>query len=432
MQKLFWCSLLFPNAVFASELKVDTGDTSWVLISTALVLLMTPGLAFFYGGMVHTRHVVSTIFQSFIALGIVGVLWVTVGYSLVFSGDHFGFIGNLNWFMLEGVGQLPNGDYAATIPHQVFMLFQCMFAVITPALITGAFADRIQFKSWMWIVALWSLLIYVPVAHWVWGMGGWIRQLGALDFAGGMVVHMTAGFSALSAAILLKRKVAEPEHPYDTGMVILGTALLWFGWFGFNAGSALGAGGLAGLAFATTFIAASGSMLSWVIVDSIAKGKPTAMGAAIGSVAGLVAITPAAGFVTPGSALLIGLITGAVVNQAIVIIKSKFKLDDTLDVFGCHGIGGLLGTVLTGVFATKTVNPAGADGLIYGNSALLISQLKASLGVALISFTGTFAIIRFVNLITPVVVDDSQARLGLDQTQHGERINSNFAMANMV
>lgn len=293
---------------------INSGDTAWVLMSSALVLLMTPGLAFFYGGMVQSRHVVSTLFQSLITMAAVGVLWALGGYSLTFSGDIGGWIGNLHLAFLNGVGQTPNPDYAATIPHQAFMLFQCMFAMITPALITGAIAERVRFKAWLGICVLWSLLVYVPVAHWVWAPGGWIRSLGALDFAGGLVVHMTAGYSALVAALIFRKREDHGKTVlvHDTAMVILGTSLLWFGWFGFNAGSALGANGLASQAFMTTLFAACAAMLAWTAIDTLTKGKPSAIGASVGAVAGLVAITPAAGFVTPGAALAIGLITGVI------------------------------------------------------------------------------------------------------------------------
>ena len=363
-------------------MKIDSGDTAWVLISAALVLLMTPGLAFFYGGMVRSKSVLSTLFQNYAALAVVGLLWAVCGYSLVFSGDHGGLIGDLSKAFLNGVGQEPNADYAATIPHLAFMIYQCMFAVITPALITGAFAERVSFKAWVLFMGLWTLLVYFPIAHWVWGVGGWIHQMGGIDFAGGMVVHMSAGFSALVAAILLGKRRGFDKmdaKPHDTGMILLGTALLWFGWFGFNAGSALGANGLAAQAFATTFFASAASMTSWTLMDWIVKGKPSAVGAAVGAVAGLATITPAAGFVTVSSALLIGCLAGLVCNGAVIFIKSTSKIDDTLDVFGCHGIGGTLGVLLTGVFATKAVNPAGADGLFYGGTHFFGVQCLSAL-----------------------------------------------------
>ncbi len=408
---------------------INTGDTAWMMISTALVLLMTPGLAFFYGGMVQTRHVVSTIFQSILAMGIVGIIWAVAGYSLVFGRDQFGLIGNLDFAFLKGVGQEPFAAYSSTIPHIMFMLFQCMFAIITPALITGSFAERIRFKAWFWITVLWSIFIYVPAAHSVWAVGGWIRELGALDFAGGLVVHMAAGFSALVIALMLrKRKDFSAPHikPYDTGMIILGMALLWFGWFGFNAGSALAANGLAAHAFATTFFAGAAALVSWVMMDVYTKGKPSAIGAAIGAVAGLVTITPAAGYVTPMAAIVMGLLGGVVCNFSVSLLKEKFHLDDTLDVFGCHGVGGTLGSLLTGVFATKSVNPAGADGLLYGNPSLLGAQTIACLGVIAFSVIITFLIVQLIAAFTPIVVTEDEEEIGLDQSQHGELINSNF------
>ncbi len=420
-------ALLSFSTAWADELapRIDTGDTAWMLIATALVFVMTPGLAFFYGGMVQSRHVVSTLFQSFISLGVIAVLWACFGYSLVFSGDHGGWIGDFGFAFLRGVGETPNTAYAATIPHELFMLFQGMFAVITPALITGAFAERIRFKAWLLILPLWMLLVYVPVAHSVWAVGGFLRGLGALDFAGGLVVHMTAGYSALVFAILMrKRNAVGATTPYDLGMVLLGTALLWFGWFGFNAGSALGSNGLAAHAFSTTFFAAAAAMVSWVITDVLIKGKPSLVGACVGAVAGLVAITPAAGFVTQMSGILIGLITGAGCNLVIHVIKEKFKLDDTLDVFGCHGIGGTFGTILTGLFATKSVNPAGADGWIYGGVDLMRAQLLSSVLVIAWSCVATGIIVFAVRRVTSLEVSKTAEWLGLDLSQHGERIHA--------
>ena len=406
---------------------INSGDTAWVLMATALVLLMTPGLAFFYGGMVRTKNVTSTLFQSFIALSVVGVVWCIAGYSLAFSGKESGFIGSLSWAFLNGVGQAPNPDYSATIPHLLFMAFQAMFAIITPALITGAIAERINFKSWIAFSALWSLLVYSPVAHWVWGVGGWIRNMGGLDFAGGMVVHMTAGFSALVATLMLGKRSdfgKVEARPYDAGMILLGTGLLWFGWFGFNAGSALAANGLAAQAFVTTFLGAAGAGLAWTVVDTLLKGKPSAIGFGIGVVAGLVAITPACGFVSTGSALLIGLLAGSICNFAAVAVKEKFKLDDTLDVFACHGVGGTLGTILTGVFASKAVNEAGADGLLAGSFATLNANLAGAATVAVFSALGTFVIIKGISLFSNMRVSAGEEGAGLDVSQHGEVINT--------
>lgn len=404
---------------------VSAGDTAWILISTALVLLMTPGLALFYAGMVRSKNVISTLFKNFAAVGAVGVLWAVVGYSLVFGKTHDGLIGGLEYVLLNGVGQTPNADYAATIPHIAFVLFQCMFAIITPALITGAIVERIRFKAWLTIMVLWALLVYVPVAHWVWGVGGWIRELGALDFAGGLVVHMTAGYSALVIARLLGRRTDIEAHaPHDIGMVILGTALLFFGWFGFNAGSALAANGVAAQAFATTFFAGAGAMVSWILAEWMLKGKPSALGACVGAVAGLVAITPAAGFVTVSSALIIGLITGVSCFLAVSFIKAKFSLDDSLDVFGCHGVGGTIGAILTAVFADPSVNPAGAKGLLLGETKLLDANLLSCGVVALYSMAMTAVIVVIVRKLGPIRVDESAEEMGLDLSQHGETLST--------
>lgn len=411
-----------PPAVTAV---VSAGDTAWILISTALVLLMTPGLALFYAGMVRSKNVISTLFKNFAAVGAVGVLWAVVGYSLVFGKTHDGLIGGLEYVLLNGVGQTPNADYAATIPHIAFVLFQCMFAIITPALITGAIVERIRFKAWLTIMVLWALLVYVPVAHWVWGVGGWIRELGALDFAGGLVVHMTAGYSALVIARLLGRRTDIEAHaPHDIGMVILGTALLFFGWFGFNAGSALAANGVAAQAFATTFFAGAGAMVSWILAEWMLKGKPSALGACVGAVAGLVAITPAAGFVTVSSALIIGLITGVSCFLAVSFIKAKFSLDDSLDVFGCHGVGGTIGAILTAVFADPAVNPAGAKGLLLGETKLLDANLLSCGVVALYSMAMTAVIVVIVRKLGPIRVDESAEEMGLDLSQHGETLST--------
>ena len=407
-----------PSAASAT---VDSGDTAWMLASTALVLIMTPGLAFFYAGMVRRKNAASTLYQNMIALGVIGVLWVVIGFTLAFSPGS-GWIGDMRYMMLQGVGQEPDGT--ATIPFLVFMMFQMMFAIITPALMTGAFAERVRFKAWLFILVLWSLLVYAPVAHWLWTPGGWLATKGALDFAGGFVVHMTAGYSALVAAILFgKRKdFGKPAKPYNVGMIVLGTSLLWFGWFGFNAGSALTSGGLAAQAFANTFIAAAVAMLAWTMVDTMKDGKPTTVGGCIGIVAGLVAITPAAGYVTITSAIYIGLAAGIICNLVARAIKSKCKIDDTLDVFACHGIGGTIGVVMTGLLATKAVNAAGGDGLLNGGSALLSANLTGAVAVALYSITVTFIILKVVGAVVPLRVSEDDEQKGLDITQHGESI----------
>jgi len=423
-------SALAQDAAPAAAPTIDSGDTAWVMISTALVLLMTPGLAFFYGGMARTKNVVSTLFQNFAALGVVGILWAICGYTFAFGNTANGFLGSMDFLFLNNVGATPNTDYAGTIPHSVFMLFQCMFAVITPILITGAIAERVKFKGLLFFVALWSLAVYFPVAHWVWGVGGFIRGFGALDFAGGLVVHMTAGFSALVACYLLKKRNdhGKVEHkPYDTGMVFLGTALLWFGWFGFNAGSAVAANGLAGQAFGTTFFASATAFLTWMFVDWFRKGKPSAVGACVGAVAGLVTVTPAAGFVSFGSAILIGLMAGVICNYAVTFVKDVLKLDDTLDVFACHGVGGFLGVISTALFAQKAINPAGADGVFFGSMDLLKPHLMGAFAVIAWSMVCTFVVYKIVDVTVGMRVNADEENVGLDHSQHGEEINSNFA-----
>lgn len=399
-------------------------DVAWMLVATALVLLMTPGVAFFYGGMVPLRSVVSTKLQSFSAMGFVTLIWAICGYSLVFSGDEGGLIGNLDYFLLSGVGLEPNATYGPTIPHVLFMLFQCTFAIITPALITGAVAERVRFKAWLVIMSLWSLLVYVPVAHWVWGPGGWIAKMGGLDFAGGMVVHMTSGYAALVAAVILgNRKNFRPDesNSFSALMVLLGGTLLWFGWIGFNAGSALGANGIAAQAAASTILAAAAAMSAWMLCDWTIHGRPTAIGSAVGAVAGLVAITPAAGYVSLQSALIIGFVTAIVCNYATRIVKQKLRTDDTVDVFACHGVGGTMGAILTAVFASKTVNPAGADGLIHGEYGLFMANLVGSMAVIAYTMIMTYAVFKIVSLFMKVRVSEREELSGLDATQHGER-----------
>lgn len=400
---------------------IDTGDTAWLLIATALVLLMTPGLALFYGGMVRRKNVLATMMHSVMAIAVVSVLWVLVGYSLAFGPDKGGIIGSLAWIGLRGVGVEPNADYAATIPHLLFMAFQMMFAIITPALIFGAVAERMKFKAYLLFLVLWSLLVYAPLAHWVWGMDGWLRNLGALDFAGGLVVHISAGISALVAAVMLGKRRGypdEPMTPHSLPLTLLGAGLLWFGWFGFNAGSALGANGLAAVAFVTTNTATAAAVIGWLVVEWLHRGKPTALGAASGAVAGLVAITPAAGFVAPWAAILIGLIAGGVCYGA-VSLKFKLGYDDSLDAFGVHGVGGMVGALLTGVFATVVINPAGS-GLLDGN----VKQLGVQVLSVLVSlaFCGlmTFIILKVVNALVGLRVSAAEEVEGVDLSEHGE------------
>ncbi len=408
---------------------MNTGDTGFIMISTALVFLMTPGLALFYGGMVRKKNVLSTLMQSWIIMGIMSLQWILVGYTLAFGTDYHGLIGGLDWLGLNGVGMEPNLDYAATIPAVVFMAFQMMFAIITPALISGSVAERMRFPAFTVFVLLWATLVYDPLAHWVWGVGGFLRTLGALDFAGGNVVHISSGYSALTVAIILgKRKGLGKDSmaPHHVPMTVLGAGLLWFGWFGFNAGSALGANGLAGMAFVNTNTAAAAAAIAWAVVERIHRGKSTILGTASGAVAGLVAITPGAGFVTPLSSIFIGLVGGTVCYLAISVMKAKFGYDDALDAFGCHGIGGTWGALATGIFATTTINPAGADGLFYGNASLLGIQ-AISVGITIL-FTGaaTFIILKGISLVMKLRVNEEQESTGLDLSLHGETAYSEF------
>jgi len=407
--------------------KIDTGDTAWVLVSTALVLAMTaPGVALFYGGMVRSKNALSVVLQSFIILCLISVQWVLWGYSLAFGPDVGHIIGSLAWFGLNGVGYDPNPDYAATIPHQAFMLFQMMFAVITPALITGAFADRMKFSAFILFTLLWATFIYDPLAHWVWGVGGWVRNLGALDFAGGTVVHISSGVSGLACAFVIKKRLGhgkEAMHPHNLPMTILGASLLWFGWFGFNAGSALASGALATSAFTATNTATAASALAWMVAEWIYRGKPSALGAASGAVAGLVAITPASGFVGPISSIWIGIGAGVLCYIA-VMLKPLFGYDDALDAFGVHGIGGTWGALATGLFASKAINSAGADGLFFGNPAQLGIQAMAVLVSWVFCFVGTLIILAIVAGITGLRVTEEEERLGLDLSQHDEKAYS--------
>ena len=408
---------------------MDTGDTSFILISTALVFLMTPGLALFYGGMVRKKNVLSTLMHSWIIIGIMSLQWILVGFSLAFGTDHYGLIGGLDWLGLNGVGVEPNSDYAATIPAIVFMAFQMMFAIITPALISGSIAERMRFPAFLAFMLLWSTFVYDPLAHWVWGVGGFLRTLGALDFAGGNVVHISSGYSALVAALILGKRQGlgkESMAPHHVPMTVLGAGLLWFGWFGFNAGSALGANGLAGIALVNTNTAAAAGALAWAFVERIHRGKSTILGAASGAVAGLVAITPGAGFVTPLSSIFIGLVGGMVCYLAISVIKAKFGYDDALDAFGCHGIGGTWGALATGIFATTSINPAGADGLFYGNASLLSIQALSVLITVVFTIFATFIILKVISLVTKLRVSEEQESNGLDLSLHGETAYSEF------
>ncbi|MCL5263998.1 MAG: ammonium transporter [Chloroflexi bacterium] len=407
----------------AAAAEVNTGDTAWVLASAALVMLMTPALAFFYGGMVRQKNVLATIMQSFVIVALISVQWVLWGYSLAFGPDVKGLIGNLDWLGLNGVGLAPNADYAATIPHQAFMIFQGMFAVITPALITGAFAERMKFKSFLIFVLLWATIVYDPIAHWVWGQGGWLKAMGALDFAGGTVVHISSGFAALAAALIMKKRIGLDEEtiePHDSTMVVLGAAFLWFGWFGFNAGSALTSGSLATSAFVVTNTAAATAALAWMTMSWWMGGKPSVIGTACGAVAGLVAITPGSGFVTPMAAVIIGLGAGVFCYLACHIKARSNFVDDSLDVMGVHGVGGVWGALATGLFATVAVNSAGANGLFYGNPEQITAQLIAVAASATYSFVVTVGILKAIDVVFGLRVAPHEEVHGLDITQHGE------------
>ena len=403
---------------------INGSDTGWVLISTALVLLMTaPGLALFYGGLVKRKNVLSTIMQSFFMLCLISITWVLFGYSLSFGPDIGHVIGGLQWIGFKGVGLAPNADYSGTIPHMLFAMFQMMFAVITPALITGAFAERMKFSAFILFSLLWSTLVYAPLCHWVWGVDGWLRNFGALDFAGGTVVHISSGTSALICALVLGRRKSLNDGatpPHNMVLTMLGAALLWFGWFGFNAGSALSPNEIAVNAFTTTNTATAAAALTWLVLEWIISGKPTALGAATGAVAGLVAITPACGFVSPLSAILIGLMVGIVCYFAVTVLKHKLGYDDSLDAFGVHGVGGITGALATGLFASKLVNGAGNNGLFFGNPALLGTQAVAVGATILFAGIMTFILLKVINAVIGLRVNEEDEIIGLDNTQHKE------------
>jgi len=407
----------------APQAKIDSGDTAWMLTSAALVLMMTaPGLALFYGGMVRRHNVLGTIMHSFILMAVISIQWVLWGYSVAFGPDVGGLFGNLSWVGLKGVGLVPNPDYAATIPHQAFMIYQLMFAIITPALITGAFAERMKFSAFLAFTLLWATFIYDPLAHWVWGTGGWLRNLGALDFAGGTVVHISSGVSALAAALLVGKRRgfgSEPMPPHNLPLTITGAAMLWVGWFGFNAGSALSSGALATSAFVATHLATAGATLSWMLTEWLARGKPTVLGAASGAVAGLVPITPASGFVGPLSSIVIGAVAGFLCYNA-CNVKTKMGYDDSLDVVGVHGVGGTWGAIATGLFASKAVNEAGKNGLFFGNPGLLGVQIVAVLTTWIFAFIGALILLKLVDVVIGLRVEEEQEIMGLDLSQHDE------------
>ncbi|HOP47408.1 MAG TPA: ammonium transporter [Desulfobacteraceae bacterium] len=401
---------------------MNTGDTVFIVMSAALVMLMTPGLALFYGGMVRNKNVLATIMQSFIILGIITVEWVIWGYSMSFGPDHGGIIGGFDWVFLNGVGMEPSSDYGTTVPHLAFMIFQCMFAVITPALITGAFAERMKFSAFLIFILLWATIVYNPLCHWVWGIGGWMAKMGALDFAGGTVVHISSGISALAAAIIIGKRKGFGNTayiPHNIPMTITGAALLWFGWFGFNAGSALAANGLAANAFVVTHVASAAATLSWIFMEGIHRGKPTTLGAASGAVAGLVAITPASGFVGPMSAIIIGGLAGMFCYGGIML-KSRLGYDDSLDVVGIHGVGGTWGALATGLFASESINPAGSNGLFFGNPGLLLTQFISIAATMIFAFLMTLIILKAIDKIIGLRVSEEDEERGLDLTMHNE------------
>lgn len=424
------CMLMAAPTAFAAEPgAIDAGDTAWVLISAALVFIMTPGLGFFYGGMVRDKNVLTTIMQSFFIVAMISVEWIILGYAMTFGTDISGFIGSLDKVGLAGIGMsvLENG----TIPELAFVAFQCMFAVITPALITGAFAERVKFHAFAIFILLWAIFIYNPMAHWVWG-GGFLAKLGALDFAGGLVIHILSGVSGLTLCILLGKRHGLgkiPMLPHNLPMTVLGTTLLWFGWFGFNAGSALGANGLAASAFIATQGAAAAATVSWVVVEWILNGKPTILGAASGCIAGLVAITPAAGFVAPIPAIIIGAVGGVLCYFAVAALKAKLGYDDSLDAFGIHGLGGTWGSIATGLWATTEINPDGANGLFYGETHLLFAQIISTFVAYAFAIVGTIILYKIVNAFTHMRADKNEEITGLDITEHGERAYNHALMS---
>jgi Amt family ammonium transporter len=416
--------LFIPTLTNFDDGKYNVADIAWVLVATALVFLMTPGLAFFYGGMVNRKNVLSTMMKSIVAAGVVGVLWIIVGYSLCFGKSFHGIIGNpFSHLFFKGVASGSSWVLAPTIPKTLFSMFQLMFAIITPGLVVGAIAERMRFAAYVLFTILFSLFVYAPLAHWSWHPDGFLAKMGALDFAGGTVVHISAGCAALAGALVLKRRKVHiekiEEKPANIPYILIGTGLLWFGWFGFNAGSALAASPLAVSAFAATNTAAASAGLSWMFFDVVRGKKPSVVGFCVGAVVGLVAITPAAGFVAIPQSIFIGVVA-AVISNMVVQLKSKTVVDDTLDVFPCHGIGGMVGMLMTGIFATKAINASGNNGWAYGNFSFFLIQLKAMLIVVAFSFTVSFLIFKFINFIVPIRVTDKEEAEGLDKSQHNE------------
>lgn len=419
---LFTAFMMFSGITQAQDTStINAGDTAWVLVSSALVMFMTPGLAFFYAGLIRRKNALNAIMMSFSALGVISLLWVTVGYSLAFAPGN-ALIGGLQWVGLRGVGLTANPDYSATIPHQAFMVYQMMFAIITPAVISGAIVERMKFKAYLLFMVLWSLLIYAPLAHWVWGTGGWLRNLGLIDFAGGTVVEIASGMSALAAAFVVGSRRGYPKAvfvPHNVPLVMLGAGILWFGWFGFNAGGSLAGNGVAVAAFVNTNLGAAAALSVWMLLELLRIGKPTAVGAATGAVVGLVAITPGAGFVEPFAAIVIGGIA-TLVSYSVIQMKTRLRADDSLDVFACHGTAGIVGTLLLGVFATKTVNAFGADGFLYGNAGQIGIQAIGVLAAATFAFLGTSVILLLLKATIGIRTSNANEEEGLDLTEHGE------------
>lgn len=408
---------------------MNAGDTGFMLICTAFVFFMTPGLAFFYGGLVRRKNVVNTMMACGAIMGLSVVMWTLFGYSLAFGGNHGGIIGDFRWFALNGVGWEP-GPYADTIPHPVFVAFQMMFAMITPALITGAVVGRMRFKALFFFIAIWSLIVYYPMAHMVWGDGGFLAAIGSVDFAGGNVVHISSGVSALVLAIYLKQRRGYAKATYRTHnipFVFLGAAMLWFGWFGFNAGSALKADGLAAHAFMTSSISSACALLTWMLIEVIREGKPTLVGASTGLVIGLVAITPGAGFVPVWASFIIGILVSPICYFTVLLLKQKLKIDDALDAFGCHGIGGIWGGIATGLFGKTSVNSVAKwDGLVFGDHRLFLAQVLSIVITIVIAIVGTLICIGIVRIFTPLRVDPKEEMVGLDASQHGENAYPSF------
>ncbi|HEY5563147.1 MAG TPA: ammonium transporter [Clostridiaceae bacterium] len=405
---------------------INGADTAFLIFCTALVLLMTPGLALFYGGMVRRKNVLSTTMHSYSAMAVISIQWILIGYSFAFGGNHFGIIGDFSFLGLKGVGFAPSA-YAPTIPAQLFMMYQMMFAIITPALISGAFAERIKFPAFLLFILLWSTLVYDPIAHWVWGAGGWINKMGALDFAGGSVVHISSGVSALVLAIILgKRKKGDSMAPHHIPMTVLGAGLLWFGWFGFNSGSALGINSVAINAFLTTNTSAAAAALSWMLLEYLYSKKTSVLGLASGAVAGLVSITPAAGYVSPMAAIIIGFVGGAICYLSVTQLKKRFGYDDALDAFGCHGIGGTWGGIATGIFAWKGINGNGANGLLHGGTHLIIAQIISIIAVYVYAALMTFLLVKGIGLFMKFRVSEEDERTGLDIAQQGEEAYGQF------